>query len=118
MHSDELNDVTLLYADIAGFTNFAEKVSKIEEVVKFLSDLFTAFDKKCVKNKVFKLYTIGDCYVVMGMMNMNKRNPVQEALNVVNMGLEMIEEIRNIRKNNASDDILDIDMRIGIHSVI
>ena len=35
--------------------------------------LFTEFDKMCVKHDVYKVYTIGDCYVVMGFTNANKR---------------------------------------------
>ncbi len=50
-----------------------------------LKNLFYEFDKCCVENDVFKLYTIGDCYVVMGFTDIRKREPVQEAVNVTNM---------------------------------
>ncbi len=38
-----------------------------------LTKLFTKFDKSCVENNVFKLYTIGDCYVVFGANDYNNR---------------------------------------------
>lgn len=66
-----------------------------------LRKLFEDFDKQCLKYKVFKLYTIGDCYVVMGFTNAAKRSEdtyVTEAKNVVKMGLAMIEVIQNVRK--------------------
>jgi len=39
-----------------------------------LRNLFTEFDKLCQKYNVYKMYTIGDCYVVMGFTNSAKRN--------------------------------------------
>ena len=112
--TDVFNDVTLLFADIAGFTKYSSGV-KPQDVVKMLKYLFTEFDKMCVKHKVYKVYTIGDCYVVMGFLQAKDRNPVLEAKNVVQMGLSMIEIIRNVRTLINFDDL---DMRIGIHTVI
>lgn len=39
-----------------------------------LRRLFESFDKKCLEHDVFKLFTIGDCYVVMGFTSAAKRN--------------------------------------------
>ena len=68
----------------------------------------------CLKHKVFKLYTIGDCYVVLGFLNARARNPIQEAKNVIKMGFSMIDIIKNIREFLDFDDL---NMRIGIHTV-
>ena len=65
------DNVTILFADIAGFTAYSSAFP--DKVVNMLKDLFTEFDKNCVIHDVFKLYTIGDCYVVMGFTNANKR---------------------------------------------
>jgi class 3 adenylate cyclase len=111
--TDEFQDVTLLYADIAGFTKYSSSVTPAQVVI-MLRNLFTEFDKSCLKYKVYKVYTIGDCYVVMGFTNALKRNPVEEAKNVVKMGLSMIEIIRNVRN---IINFHDLDMRIGIHTV-
>lgn len=70
---DEFNDVTLLFADIKGFTEYSHSRTP-EEVVTMLRNLFTEFDKKCLEFNVYKVYTIGDCYVVMGFTNSAKRN--------------------------------------------
>jgi len=96
--TDELENVTLLFADIAGFTKYASTTDSTI-VMSILRSLFMAFDKKCLANRVFKLYTIGDCYVVMGVQNISKREYVQEAENVVNMASGMIEEIIKIRRS-------------------
>jgi class 3 adenylate cyclase len=69
---DEIENVTILFADIVGFTEFSKHASP-EKVVKMLKNLYTEFDKKCLQLNVFKLYTIGDCYVVMSVTDLNKR---------------------------------------------
>lgn len=79
-----------------------------------LRELFTEFDKMCQKHEVYKVYTIGDCYVVMGFVNAMARNPRKEAINVVRMGLAMINIIREVRKKINFNEL---DMRIGIHTV-
>lgn len=112
--TDEFEDVTILFADIAGFTKFSSSVSA-QQVVSVLQDLFTEFDKACLENCVYKLYTIGDCYVVIGLIDPEDRNIGDEALNVVNMGLQMIKIIENVKKRVCFEDI---NMRIGIHTVL
>ncbi|EAS03767.2 adenylate/guanylate cyclase domain protein (macronuclear) [Tetrahymena thermophila SB210] len=109
---DKFDQVTILYADIAGFTKYSASVQP-EQVFFMLRELFTKFDQKCQENNVYKLYTIGDCYVVMGLVNLNDRNTVKEAMNVIGMGFEMIEIIKQVRSIVNFDEL---DMRIGIHT--
>ena len=112
--TDSIENVSILFADIAGFTQYSSNVTP-EIVVLMLKKLFTEFDKLCLKHKVFKLYTIGDCYVVIGFLNARNRNPLQEAKNVVKMGFSMIDAIKSIRE---LIDFTSLNMRIGIHTVI
>ena len=102
-----------MFADIAGFTKYSSSVTP-EDVVNMLRNLFTEFDKMCIQYKVYKVYTIGDCYVVISFINANKRNPILEAKNMIKMGFSMIEIIRNVRK---IVNFKDLDMRIGLHTV-
>ena len=108
------HNVTLLYADIVGFTAYsAGKTPK--EVVNMLSRLFTAFDKDCNSLELYKVYTIGDCYVVMSFLDGNNRiEPEQECADVVELGFSMIEAIAKVRKEVNFDGL---HMRIGIHTV-
>jgi hypothetical protein len=39
-----------------------------------LKNLFVEFDKCCLLYNSYKLYTIGDCYVAIGMVDINNRN--------------------------------------------
>ena len=113
--TEQFNQVTLLFADIAGFTKYSSSVTP-EEVVKMLRDLFTEFDKMCLNYNLYKVYTIGDCYVVSGLVDaIGKRDPVEEAANVLCMGFSMIEIIEKVR---TRVNFNELDMRIGIHTVI
>ncbi|GIL88989.1 hypothetical protein Vretifemale_16900 [Volvox reticuliferus] len=57
--------VTLLFADIQGFTPMC-KVLEPRVVMAFLNDLFTRFDRRLDEFGVYKIETIGDCYFVAG----------------------------------------------------
>jgi class 3 adenylate cyclase len=54
--------VSMLFADLVGFTAFSSQVDPFK-VMSFLNDLFNVFDGLCDQYNVYKLETIGDCYV-------------------------------------------------------
>ena len=75
---DSLDNVTLLYTDMVGFTEFS-KNNKPQEVVNLLSRLFSKFDQLSEQIGVYKVHTIGDCYVIMGYTGKiakERRSPV------------------------------------------
>lgn len=109
--TDKLYDVTLLYADIVGFTSWSSNKSPTQ-IVEMLSRLFTRFDKLCVIHKVYKVHTIGDCYVVMGYLNSKDRDAYFECHSVVNMALSMISVIDAVNREQGTA----LKMRIGIHT--
>jgi len=119
---DEFDDVTLLFTDMVGFTAFSKNVKDPREVVNLLSKLFSRFDQLCEENRVYKVHTIGDCYVIMGYngrIDKNKRfrgAVVDEANRVIQSGLEMIEIIKEVRENSNEETLKNLDMRIGIHT--
>lgn len=57
--ADNIQNVTLLYTDMCGFTAFS-KTREPAAVVKLLSELFQRMDNLCLKNNVYKVHTIGD----------------------------------------------------------
>ena len=110
---DSFQEVTILFADITGFTKYSSAVSPMQ-VVDMLRGLFTEFDKLCKEHEVYKVYTIGDCYVALGFLDANSRDPDNETLNVLMMAFSMLDVIKEVRINL---DFKDLDMRIGIHRV-
>merc|ERR1719329_848022 len=63
---DDFEDITLLYTDMVGFTEFSKNALDPKEVVNLLHKVFSRFDQICEDNKVYKVHTIADCYVIMG----------------------------------------------------
>ncbi|CAK86218.1 unnamed protein product (macronuclear) [Paramecium tetraurelia] len=110
--TDVFQNCTILFADIAGFTKYSSSVEP-EQVVNMLRILFQQFDEACQKFQVYKLYTIGDCYVCMGIIDANNRDPVGEAINMVLFGLKMIQIIQQINKD---PQFQHLNMRIGAHT--
>lgn len=102
-HVDEFDDCTLLFTDMVKFTAFSKNVKDPREVVNLLSKLFSRFDQVCEQNRVYKVHTIGDCYVIMGYngrIDKSKRTMnhiIDEAHRVIKCGLEMIDIIAEIR---------------------
>ena len=59
-HIDEFEDLTLLYTDMVGFTDFTSITPDSKEIVILLQKLFSRFDQLCGLNKVYKVHTIAD----------------------------------------------------------
>lgn len=108
------DDVSILFADIVGFTEYsADKEPR--QVVEMLSKLFSEFDRECNRIGLYKVYTIGDCYVALGFTDKRKRKlPQEEANDILQLAMYMIKTIRVVRKQVNFDKL---NMRIGIHTV-
>lgn len=111
---DNFKDVTILFADIVNFTSFSNNVAP-QEVFSLLREVFMDFDRLCLQNKVYKLYTIGDCYVAISLTETTNRNIYQEALNMVNFAFSMIDVINSVCEKKEL--YKNFNMRIGIHIV-
>ncbi|CAG9334297.1 unnamed protein product [Blepharisma stoltei] len=109
--TDKYTDATIIYADICGFTSWSSNRKPIE-VVGMLSKLFTNFDHLCVMHNVYKVHTIGDCYVVLSFTDNEKRDYKEEAVKMVEMALDMVKTIKRISKSKG----ISLNMRIGMHT--
>lgn len=71
---------------------------------------------------MYKVHTIGDCYVIMGYTGRTPKYrrttqvQIDEAYRVVKVGLEMIDIIREVRESSSDPNLKSLDMRIGIHT--
>ncbi|XP_072935592.1 adenylyl cyclase 78C [Epargyreus clarus] len=101
-------NVSILYADIKGFTELSSRCSA-QQLVKLLNALFARFDTLAAKNHCLRIKLLGDCYFCVSGLPARRAD---HALCCVNMGLHMIRAIRDVRYNAQ----VDLDMRIGIHS--
>ncbi|MGD2103393.1 MAG: adenylate/guanylate cyclase domain-containing protein, partial [Acidimicrobiia bacterium] len=62
--ADDFSDVTVLFADIVGFTPMAMKLTA-NEVVKVLNEIFSQFDELVAERGLEKIKTIGDAYMAV-----------------------------------------------------
>ena len=109
--TDSVSEVTMIYADIVGFTSWSSDKRPLE-VVEMLSELFTKFDHLCVKHNVYKVHTIGDCYVVMGNAGDTYRDPPAEAYNMIRFAVDLLQNIRDVNVEYGTQ----LNMRIGMHT--
>ncbi|XP_009979807.1 PREDICTED: adenylate cyclase type 7 [Tauraco erythrolophus] len=101
-------NVSILYADIVGFTRLASDCSP-KELVVMLNELFGKFDQIAKENECMRIKILGDCYYCVSGLPVSL--PVH-ARNCVKMGLDMCEAIKQGREATG----VDINMRVGIHS--
>jgi adenylate cyclase len=101
-------DVTVMFADIVGFTRMTEELSPVE-TVKILNDVFTLFDDIADKYRVEKIKTIGDAYMAVAGLP----QPVADhADRLAHMALDMLREKDAVAEHFG----VTIRMRIGIAS--
>lgn len=60
-HMHSMKDVSILFADIVGFTQMSS-TKTAEQLVEILNDLFERFDRLCSIHGCEKISTLGDCY--------------------------------------------------------
>uniref|UniRef100_A0A672ZQS8 Adenylate cyclase type 7 n=1 Tax=Sphaeramia orbicularis TaxID=375764 RepID=A0A672ZQS8_9TELE len=101
-------NVSILYADIVGFTRLASDCSP-KELVIMLNELFGKFDQIAKKNECMRIKILGDCYYCVSGLPVSLP---KHAKNCVKMGLDMCEAIKQVREATG----VDINMRVGVHS--
>ncbi|XP_028330530.1 adenylate cyclase type 2 isoform X2 [Gouania willdenowi] len=101
-------DVSILYADIVGFTKLASSCTPVE-LVAMLNKLFGKFDDIAMKHGCLRIKILGDCYYCVSGLP----DPIpNHARNCVQMGLEMCTAIGKVREATG----VDINMRVGVHT--
>jgi class 3 adenylate cyclase len=105
--ADRFDDVTLLFADIEGFTQMSALLSPAE-LVGVLNDVFSAFDGLVDRYGLEKVKTIGDAYMVVGGMPERSND---HTARIAAMALDMADAVDRIDAAVR----LGISFRIGIH---
>jgi class 3 adenylate cyclase len=106
------DQVTVLFADIKGFTAIAEQLTPVKLVMQ-LDEVFGAFDNIIAKYGMEKIKTIGDAY--MCACGLPQAEP-ENALKAVNAALDMQHFVREFGLANKVQNLPIFEVRIGIHT--
>uniref|UniRef100_A0A8C6ZPJ9 adenylate cyclase n=1 Tax=Nothoprocta perdicaria TaxID=30464 RepID=A0A8C6ZPJ9_NOTPE len=101
------DNVSILFADIEGFTSLASQCTA-QELVMTLNELFARFDKLAA-NHCLRIKILGDCYYCVSGLPEARGD---HAHCCVEMGVDMIEAISLVREVTG----VNVNMRVGIHS--
>ena len=105
--ADSFNNVSVLFADLAGFTRLSTQVPP-DEIVALLNRIFSAFDDLAEQYGLEKIKTIGDCYMAAAGLPVPRED---HAVATAHMALDMLHIINNSRFGN-----LQLTLRLGINS--
>ncbi|KAF7223760.1 adenylate cyclase type 9 isoform X2 [Nothobranchius furzeri] len=103
-----MDPVSILFADIVGFTKMSANKSA-PALVGLLNDLFGRFDRLCEQTFCEKISTLGDCYYCVA--GCPEPRP-DHAYCCVEMGLGMIQAIEQFCQETCET----VNMRVGVHT--
>lgn len=104
----QYESVTVLFADICGFTLLSARVSS-QELIEMLNEVFSEFDRLAERHGLEKIKTIGDAYMAACGLPEPREG---HAAAVAAMGRDMTEAVRAY----AARHEVELDIRVGIHT--
>jgi adenylate cyclase len=107
--ADKYDDASVLFADIAGYTERASETTPAD-LVEFLNRLYTEFDRLVEKHGLEKIKTSGDCYIVVSGVP-EPRHDHLEALAC--LALNMGDAIEGLKDQVGQDVPIRIGMGVG-----
>ena len=106
--ADSFPEVTVMFADLVGFTELATQTPAIE-LVEILNVIFSEFDQLTEEHGLEKIKTIGDAYMVVGGLPAPKPNHAEA---IAAMALDMQDRITEF----CSETGKALSIRIGINT--
>ncbi|MGB7413365.1 MAG: adenylate/guanylate cyclase domain-containing protein [Thermosynechococcaceae cyanobacterium] len=106
--ADSFSSVTVLFADLVGFTDLAEAVSA-DEIVALLNDLVSAFDDAAERHGVEKVKTIGSGYMAVSGLSIPR---IDHTKRVVDFAIEMAQIVQRFNQTRQTQ----LEARIGVNA--
>jgi urea ABC transporter urea binding protein len=110
--AEQFNEVTILFADIVGFTPLSARFSPIE-LVNLLNEIFSSFDALAEQLGLEKIKTIGDAYMVAAGLPIPRADHAEA---IADMALAMQHAID--RFQSQQDEKIQIRMGINTGVVV
>lgn len=105
---DSFPKVTVLFADLGGFSELSETLPA-NETVSFLNDLVLAFDDAAEKHGVEKHKTIGSSYMAVCGLSVPRLDQVKR---IIDFARDMLRIVRRFNRERN----IDLKLRIGVNS--
>ena len=106
--ADHFPCVTVMFADIVGFTELSSQVAP-QQIVVLLDDIFSRFDRLTEKYDIEKIKTIGDAYMVVAGVPQSKADHLYA---IADMALDMLTEIDDFNREQG----VSLKIRAGLHT--
>jgi len=106
--ADRFAEVTVLFADIVGFTELSARLEP-DELVQMLNKIFSAFDDLAAELGLEKIKTIGDAYMVASGLPEPRAD---HAVAAAKMALAMRDALARVNRDFG----YSLRVRIGLHS--
>lgn len=103
---EELADVTVMFADVEGFTSMAAECAP-EETLRTLSNCFERFDRLVQVHHVEKIKTVGDAYMVAAGA---PKGADSDARHMAALALDMLKAVADVKRPDGSP----LQIRIGM----
>lgn len=114
--AEHFSEVTVLFADIVGFTNLSSKINA-RELVNLLDGIFSGFDAAAVQHGVEKIKTIGDAYMAVCGAPVHYPDHVER---VARFALEMLLSLESLHRQWLVEgkelSANPLQIRVGIHT--
>jgi class 3 adenylate cyclase len=113
--ADLFSETTIMFADIAGFTAWSS-TREPSQVFTLLETIYHEFDQIAKQRRVFKIETVGDCYVaVCGIPDARK----DHAITMARFARDCLRKMKTVilgLKNELGLETADLALRVGLHS--
>ena len=106
--ADRVEEATILFADLVGFTAAASRVTPAI-LVSNLNRIFSAFDDLCRRLQIEKIKTIGDAYMAAAGVPLPRADHAEV---MADFALAMLAALERVN----ADAEMPFRMRIGIHT--
>jgi class 3 adenylate cyclase len=110
--ADYYPNTTVLFADLEGFTKWSSQHTPVQ-VFELLERVFTGLDVRAKKLGVFKVETIGDCYMAATGVPYAVDNHAEI---MADFAMELVEWVDQVIADYEHTTILPLNIRVGIHS--
>lgn len=106
------DEVTVMFTDFKGFTQFSERLTP-QEIVSYINECFSEFDRIIQRYSIEKIKTIGDAYMCAGGLPTVTHTHAED---IVKAGLEIQEFMRRMNGARAERGLPYMELRVGVHT--